>query len=140
MSGHGPESDWQVGSAVRWKMDPNGEFEELGQRVLAAEPGRRLSYTWHTLQPMHRQLFDSDEEFAEACRERSRVSFDIEPAEAGIKLTIIHDGFRSPDSVLLAGVRDGWVMILSAPPRGRPAPRRAPAGRAARVALTRGRG
>ena len=64
--GTGPQSDWEVGSPVRWKSDPNGEFEELGQRVLVAEPGRRLSYTWHTLQPMHRALFGSDDAFAEA--------------------------------------------------------------------------
>jgi len=117
MGGMGPESDWQVGSPVRWKMDPNGGFEELGQRVLEAEPGRRLSYTWHTLQPMHRELFGSDEEFAEACRERSRVTFDIEPAEIpelGVKLTITHDGFDSPDSKMLEGTSGGWIMIASA--------------------------
>lgn len=115
-AGTGPESDWEVGSPVRWKMDPNGEFEELGQRVLEAEPGRRLSYTWHTLQLMHRELFDSDEAFAEARKERSRVTFDIEPAEVaglGIKLTITHDGFAGPDSKMLEGVSGGWIMILS---------------------------
>jgi uncharacterized protein YndB with AHSA1/START domain/DNA-binding transcriptional ArsR family regulator len=117
MGGTGPDSDWQVGSPVRWKMSPGGEFQELGQRVLHAEPGRRLVYSWHTLQPMHRELFDSDEAFAEALRERSRVSFDIEPAEMammGTKLTITHDGFDSAESKMLEGTRLGWVMILSA--------------------------
>jgi len=117
MGGTGPESTWEVGSPVRWKSDPSGEFEELGQRVLVAEPGRRLSYSWHTLQPMHRELFDSDEEFAEALKERSTVTFDIEPAEIpvmGVKLTITHDGFDSPDSKMLEGTSGGWVMILSA--------------------------
>lgn len=117
MGGTGPESDWKVGSPVRWKSTPDGEFEELGQRVLEAEPGRRLSYTWHTLQPMHRALFDSDEEFAKACEERSKVTFDIEPAEVpelGSKLTITHDGFTSSDSRMLEGTSGGWVMILSA--------------------------
>ncbi|MGQ0841182.1 ArsR/SmtB family transcription factor [Actinokineospora sp.] len=117
MGGMGPDSDWQVGSSVRWQMSPDGEFEELGQRVLAAEPGKRLSYTWHTLQPMHRELFDTDEEFTQACTERTRVTFDIEPAEIavmGIKLTITHDGFDSPDSKMLEGVSGGWIMILCA--------------------------
>lgn len=119
MGDTGPESTWEVGSPVRWKSTPDGEFEELGQRVLEAEPGRRLSYTWHTLQPMHREMFGwaSDEEFAAACTERSRVTFDIAPAEVpgmGIKLTITHDGFDSPDSKMLEGVSEGWVMILSA--------------------------
>ncbi|MEE1750045.1 MULTISPECIES: SRPBCC domain-containing protein [unclassified Streptomyces] len=118
MGGYGPDSTWEVGAPVRWKMDPDGEFEEVGQRVLAAEPGRRLAYTWHTLQPMHRQMFDfaSDEEWDRAVQERSKVAFDIEPAEEpemGIRLTITHDGFDNPDSRMLEGVSEGWVAILS---------------------------
>lgn len=119
MGGWGPRSDWRPGSVVKWRMGPDGGFEDLGQSVLEAEPGKRLSYTWHTLQPMHRELFDtvSDEEFATAQKERSKVTFDIEPAEepsAGVKLTITHDGFDSPDSKMLQGISGGWVMILSA--------------------------
>lgn len=117
MGDTGPQSDWTVGSPVKWKSDPNGEFEDLGQRVLEAEPGKRLSYTWHALQPMHRELFDSDEEFDEARNERSKVTFDIEPAEVpemGVKLTITHDGFDSPDSKMLESVSGGWIMVLSA--------------------------
>ncbi|WP_335937916.1 ArsR/SmtB family transcription factor [Streptomyces sp. PTD5-9] len=118
MGGYGPDSTWEPGAPVRWKMDPDGEFEEVGQRVLEAVPGRRLSYTWHTLQPMHRQMFDfaSDEEWEKAVRERSKVAFDIEPAEepeAGVRLTVTHDGFDSPDSRMLEGVSGGWVVILS---------------------------
>ncbi|MFJ3698994.1 ArsR/SmtB family transcription factor [Streptomyces sp. NPDC090052] len=119
MDGWGPRSDWEPGSVVEWKMGPDGDFEDLGQRVIEAEPGKRLSYTWHTLQSMHREMSDdvSDEEFAEASKERSRVTFDIEPAEvpsAGVKLTITHDGFDSPASKMLEGVSGGWVLILSA--------------------------
>lgn len=119
MGGWGPRSDWGPGSVVEWKMGADGDFEDLGQRVLEAEPGRRLSYTWHTLQSMHRELFDevSDEESEAARQERSKVTFDIEPAEvpsAGVRLTITHDGFDSPDSKMLEGVSDGWVMMLSA--------------------------
>lgn len=116
MGNTGPRSDFQVGSRVEWKSDPDGEFEDLGQRVLEAEPGRRLAYTWHPLQPMHRDLFDSDEAYQAARSERSRVVFDIEPAEVpemGVKLTITHDGFDSPDSKMLHAVSSGWVMILS---------------------------
>ncbi|MGV9306732.1 MULTISPECIES: ArsR/SmtB family transcription factor [unclassified Nonomuraea] len=117
MGGTGPESTWEIGSPVRWKSFPDGEFQELGQRVLEAEPGKRLSFTWHTLQPMHREMFDSDEAFAVAVKERSKVTFEIEPAELevlGVKLTIIHDGFDSPDSKMLGSVSGGWIMILSA--------------------------
>ncbi|HVK25730.1 MAG TPA: metalloregulator ArsR/SmtB family transcription factor [Actinokineospora sp.] len=117
MGGTGPESDWKVGSPIRWKSNPAGEFEDLDQKVIEAIPGKRLSYTWHTLQPMHRDLFATDEEFAEALKERSKVTFDIEPASIpmmGMKLTITHDGFDSADSKMLEGVHEGWTMILSA--------------------------
>ncbi|MFD7944288.1 SRPBCC domain-containing protein, partial [Streptomyces sp. NPDC059744] len=82
------------------------------------EPVTRLSYTWHTLQPVHREMSGlmSDEAWAEAVKERSKVTFDIEPAEEaamGVELTITHDGFDSPDSKMLEGVSGGWIMILS---------------------------
>jgi uncharacterized protein YndB with AHSA1/START domain len=119
MDGWGPQSTWEIGATVKWKMGPDGVAEELGQRVLEAVPGRRLAYTWHTLQPMHREMIgiSSDEEWERAVKERSKVTFDIEPAEepsAGVKLTITHDGFDSPDSKMLESVTDGWIMILSA--------------------------
>lgn len=116
MGDTGPRSDWQVGSPVEWRSDPDGDFEDLGQRVVEAEPGRRLAYTWHPIQPMHRDQFDSDEDYEAARWERSRVTFDIEPAavpEMGVKLTITHDGFDSSDSEMLHAVSSGWVMILS---------------------------
>ncbi|GAA1363919.1 SRPBCC domain-containing protein [Streptomyces beijiangensis] len=117
MGGWGPVSDWQVGSVVRWQMGPDSDAQDLGQKVLEAEPGKRLTYTWHTLQPMHRELFDTDEEFAAALGERSTVSFAIEPGEvveAGTKLTLTHGDFDSPDSKMLEGTSGGWVMIVSA--------------------------
>lgn len=117
MGGTGPKSDWKVGSPVLWKSMPDDEYEDMDQQVLEAVPGKRLAYTWHRLQPMHRDLFDSDEEFEEAVKERSKVSFDIEPAEIpmmGMKLTITHDGFDTPESKMLEGTSGGWIMILSA--------------------------
>ncbi|MET9365281.1 metalloregulator ArsR/SmtB family transcription factor [Streptomyces sp. NPDC006632] len=114
--GWGPMSVWRVGSPVLWKMGPDGAYEDLDQVVVEAVPGRRLAYTWHRLLPMHRHLFDSDEEFARARSEQSRVAFDIRPAEPaslGVKLTLTHDGFDTPDSEMLKGVSGGWVMILS---------------------------
>ncbi|MGW1868402.1 ArsR/SmtB family transcription factor [Streptomyces mauvecolor] len=114
--GWGPMSDWKVGSPVLWKMGPDGAYEDLGQAVIEAVPGRKLAYTWHRLLPMHRQLFDTEGEFESARTEQSQVAFDIQPAETpalGVKLTITHDGFDSVDSEMLKGVSDGWVMILS---------------------------
>ncbi|MGW3743175.1 hypothetical protein ACWD62_21835 [Streptomyces sp. NPDC005146] len=31
----------------------------------------------------------------------------------GVKPTITHDGFDSPHSKMLEGVRGGWIMILA---------------------------
>lgn len=115
--GWAPSSDWRVGSKVLWPVEDGGEPQDLGQVVTEAEPGRRLAYTWHTLQPMHQEMFGmSDAEFAEAAKERSKVAFDIEPAEEpelGVKLTITHDGFASADSKMLEGVSGGWIMMMS---------------------------
>jgi uncharacterized protein YndB with AHSA1/START domain/DNA-binding transcriptional ArsR family regulator len=115
--GYGPSSDYRVGSPVRWRIEKGGEPQDMGQRVLEAVPGKRLVYTWHTLQPVHKEMLGlSDEEFAEAAKERSKATFDIEPAGEpgmGVKLTITHDAFDSPDSKMLEGVTQGWMMILS---------------------------
>ncbi|MEU3459423.1 metalloregulator ArsR/SmtB family transcription factor [Streptomyces sp. NPDC006733] len=115
--GWAPSSDWKVGSKVLWPTEDGGEPQDLGQVVTESEPGRRLAYTWHTLQPTHQQMFGmSDAEFAEAAKERSKVTFTIEPAEEpalGMKLTITHDGFTTADSKMLEGVSGGWTMMLS---------------------------
>jgi uncharacterized protein YndB with AHSA1/START domain/biotin operon repressor len=112
--GGGPESDWQVGSPVLWKMGPDDENHDWDQRVLEAEPGRLLSYSWHNYQPEMAQMFGwSEEKLAELRKEkRSKVTFEIEPAGPAVKLTVTHDDFE-PDSEMLRGVRQGWPAILS---------------------------
>lgn len=111
--GYGPESDWKVGSTVKWRTEPNGAARDLGQTVLESEPYRRLSYSWHTFQPEHAKEFGwSDEEFERALKERSKVTFDIEPARSAVKLTVTHDGFQQ-GSEMLTGISEGWPVILA---------------------------
>jgi uncharacterized protein YndB with AHSA1/START domain/DNA-binding transcriptional ArsR family regulator len=113
--GTGPQSEWKVGSPVRWRMDPATDYQDWDQKVLVSEPNRRLAYTWHGYQPEMAELFGwSDEQFAELSKEkRSKVSFDIEPAGGStVKLTVIHDDFE-PDSEMLKGISQGWPAILS---------------------------
>ncbi|MFC4016998.1 ArsR/SmtB family transcription factor [Micromonospora sp. GCM10011542] len=114
-------SDWQVGSPVLWQDAPDGEPRELGQRVLVAEPYRRLSYTWHGFQPEHAAHFGwSDEELAARLRERrSKVTFEIEPhGPAAVRLTVIHDDF-SPESEMHRAISGqlegsgGWPELLA---------------------------
>jgi uncharacterized protein YndB with AHSA1/START domain/DNA-binding transcriptional ArsR family regulator len=112
--GGGPLSDWTVGSPVKWRMSDEGEYLDWGQRVVVSEPYRRLVYTWHNYQPEMAEMFGwTEERLAELRRERiSKVSFDIEPASAAVKLTVVHDDFE-PDSEMLRGVSEGWPGILS---------------------------
>ncbi|MEV6375761.1 ArsR/SmtB family transcription factor [Micromonospora musae] len=114
------QSDWQVGAPVLWQDAPGEEFRDLGQRVLVAEPHRRLSYSWHGFQPEHAEHFgwSAAELAARLGERRSRVTFEIEPHGAAVRLTVIHDGF-SPDSEMhraISGQLDGsggWPELLA---------------------------
>jgi uncharacterized protein YndB with AHSA1/START domain/DNA-binding transcriptional ArsR family regulator len=112
--GDGLHSDWRTGSPVLWQMGPDGEPRDLGQVVLEADPHRRLAYTWHLPQPEHAEILGwSPQLLARLRREpRSRVAFDLEPAGATVKLTVVHDGF-APGSPMLAAVSGGWPEILA---------------------------
>src|SRR4051812_20054308 len=41
-------TDWKAGSSMSWRHSGGLETADAEQVVLAAEPFRRLSYTWHT--------------------------------------------------------------------------------------------
>ena len=122
-SGIALESDWRPGSPVRWQNAPTEEFRDLGQVVLAAEPYRLLSYSWHEFQPQHAERFGwTDEQFAEYAKERrSKVTFEIEPGGIGVRavrLTVTHDGF-DPGSQMhqaVSGQFDnsgGWPEVVA---------------------------
>jgi len=115
-------SDWNAGSTITWEIDHQmfaAANEDITiaddeQVVLASEPPRRLSYTWHTLSPEFIAAFgDGQESMAQAVHERrSKVTFEIEPVGDAVKLTVIHDDFE-PGSVLLTGVSEGWPSIIA---------------------------
>ena len=113
------ESDWQVGSPIRWQDAIGERPKDLGQVVLEADPYRRLSYSWHNYQPEHAEYFGwSDELLAELVKEpRSKVAFDIEPVGEQVRLTVVHDGFES-DTLMLQALSGrlrsgGWPELLS---------------------------
>ncbi|MBB6036131.1 ArsR/SmtB family transcription factor [Phytomonospora endophytica] len=113
--GTGPTSDWRPGSPITWSTEADGESHDWGQRVLEAEPGKRLSYTWHNYEPEMAKYFPdwTGARLAELRAEPvSKVTFDIEPAGDGVKLTVVHDGF-APDAEMLKGISQGWPGILS---------------------------
>jgi uncharacterized protein YndB with AHSA1/START domain/DNA-binding transcriptional ArsR family regulator len=105
------ETDWEVGSTMTW--DNNGiVIADPEQVVLESDPYRRLSYSWHTFTPQHKERL-GDEVFAKvAVERRSRVAFDIEPVGELVRLTVVHDDFE-PGSTAATMVRNGWPMFLS---------------------------
>jgi len=109
------ESDWQAGSTLTLEIADSGvKIADPAQVVLASEPYRRLSYTWHSFTPEWAAAYGfSDEHLATLAGERrSKVTFDIEPVGEMVKLTVIHDDFDQ-DSAVLPGITEGWPRILS---------------------------
>ena len=109
------ESDWKAGSAVTVQLDRGDvTVADPAQVVLESDPYRRLSYTWHTFTPEWAAAYDISEEHRAkfAAEPRSTVTFEIEPMGDYVRLTVVHDGFE-PGSAVLAGVSQGWPMLMS---------------------------
>jgi uncharacterized protein YndB with AHSA1/START domain/DNA-binding transcriptional ArsR family regulator len=107
------ETDWTEGSAMVW--DNHGALiVDPGQVVLESDPGRRLSYTWHSFTPELGDAIGFGEELltALAAEPRSRVTFEIEPAGDAVKLTVVHDGFE-PGSKVAESVSGGWPIVIA---------------------------
>ncbi|MET9673199.1 SRPBCC family protein [Streptomyces sp. NPDC006482] len=107
------ESEWTPGAPMVW--DEGGRrTADPEQVVLAAEPGRLLSYTWHTFTPVWAEAVGLDgEAYARLARERrSRVSFTIEPSGDTVKLTVAH-GDLEPDGIIKGLIGEGWPALVS---------------------------
>lgn len=106
-------SDWAVGSLVSWEY-AGATMADPRQVVVASEPPRLLSYLWHAVTPEFREAVGGDaaEWDAAAAEELSRVTFEIEPGEGQVRLTVTHGGFAE-DSVIREGVGQGWPQILA---------------------------
>jgi DNA-binding transcriptional ArsR family regulator len=111
--GHAMVSDWDKGSTYAWE-DSGLKIEHPEQVILESDPHRRLAFTFHTFVPELTELGLSDETIAKAAAEkRSKVSFDIEPADDGqVKLTVVHGDFE-PDSAVRELISGGWPWKLS---------------------------
>jgi uncharacterized protein YndB with AHSA1/START domain len=115
-----PEKLWQALTDPRFteqywfgfRVDAQGKagdrmtaFSPSGARVhddeiLVSEPPRRLVYEWKSLY----------EEFKD--ERPSRVTFEIEPKNGHVKLTVIHDGFEA-GSKMFPRIAEGWPAVLS---------------------------
>ncbi|WP_329109765.1 SRPBCC domain-containing protein [Micromonospora sp. NBC_01699] len=107
------ESDWRVGSTMVWEVG-SVRIADHAQVVLEADPYRRLSYTWHTVTPEFAAAHDTGDGLVArmAAEPRSKVTFEIEPLGATVRLTVTHDGFE-PGSAIREGIQHGWPELLS---------------------------
>jgi uncharacterized protein YndB with AHSA1/START domain len=98
--GHENVSTWEPGT--RWQhVKANDERTvELVGEVIEHHPPRRLVISW-----ANASQADSPESY-------SRVSFDIEPYQDMVRLTVNHDDLVV-GSGMAAGVSRGWPVVLS---------------------------
>ncbi|WP_330461764.1 metalloregulator ArsR/SmtB family transcription factor [Streptomyces sp. NBC_00820] len=97
--GHHNVSDWKAGS--RWehvRADGSGVADVVG-RVVESDRPTRLVVTWAA----------PDEEERE--ERHSRVTFDLQPHEGIVRLTVTHEDLN--DEGERAGIASGWPAVLS---------------------------
>ncbi|MEU3370095.1 SRPBCC family protein [Streptomyces sp. NPDC006711] len=106
------ESDWTQGSPLAWTQ-AGVTVAGPEQTVLAAVPGRRLAYTWHTFTERWAESVGLGEDVraAIAAERRSSVTFTIEPLGGQAKLTVTHD--FDPAGRVYALCEEGWPPVLS---------------------------
>ena len=107
------ETDWRPGSEMTLHHG-GAALTDPEQRVLEADPPRRLAYTWNKMSPEWAATWGLDAGFAAKIQNepRSKVTFDIEPAGEWVKLTVIHDDLE-PGSLTLESISGGWPMVLA---------------------------
>ena len=107
------ETDWKPGSEMVWHL---GEVAMAGpgQVVLEHEPYTRLSFTWHHITPEFAKAVEMDDELYEKTSREplSKATFELEPVDDQVKLTVIHTGFE-PGSAIRAMISDGWIRLIS---------------------------
>ena len=93
------ESDWSVGSPVRFYDSADDSLTDSGEVLVYDEP-KALAYTFK-----NEYLDDRKDD------EPSRVTFTIEPAGEGVvKLQVVHDEIEADQ---VEGWRNGWSPILA---------------------------
>jgi uncharacterized protein YndB with AHSA1/START domain len=85
-----------------------------GQVVLEYTPHTRLSYAWHNITPEFAERYEIDDAtYERASREPlSTATFELEPVDGQVKLTVIHSGFE-PGSTIRTMIQDGWPALLA---------------------------
>jgi len=98
--GHENVSDWKPGSAWQHvRADEQRTVNVVGKVVEVSSP-TRLVITWA-----------SPAQAADPAS-TSRVTFDVEPSDGLVKLTVTHDELEA-GSAMDQGIRQGWPIVLS---------------------------
>ena len=97
---HENVSDWSVGST--WQHVQKGEPEKVRVvgKVIESEPPRKLVVSWGRPTDEGNQA------------KHSRVTYEIEPLENSVKLTIVHDEFGD-DVEMFQSISTGWPLVIS---------------------------
>lgn len=98
--GHENVSDWKPGSKWQHVRANGARTVELVGEVVESSPPSRLVITWAN----ESQASDPDA--------YSRVTFEIEPYEEMVRLTVSHDDLVV-GSGMANGVTKGWPIVLS---------------------------
>jgi uncharacterized protein YndB with AHSA1/START domain len=93
------ESDWKPGSPWRL-LFADGRVADTGE-ILEADPPRRLVFRWRN-EFLHELKAEGP----------ARCTYEIEPVEGAVKLTITHAMDR-PNTKFIEAVSGGWPLILS---------------------------
>lgn len=99
------ESDWAVGSPVRFYDGGSDVITDTGV-VVEADPPKRLVYTFHQVEEGEDALAGPPEGAS------TRVAFDLEPLDDGrVRFRLVHDQLDSPEDI--EGWSAGWAPILT---------------------------
>ena len=98
--GHENVSDWTVGADWQHVRDNDARPVEIVGKVLEISAPHRLVISWAGASQA-----DNPDSY-------SRVTFEVEPHENGVRLTVSHDELELGSS-MAAGVTKGWPWVLS---------------------------
>ena len=98
--GHENVSDWKPGSAWQHVRANEERTVNIVGKVVEVSAPRRLVISW------------ASPSRAEDPAAYSRVTFDVEPYEGMVRLTVTHDELEA-GSAMAQGVQRGWPIVLS---------------------------
>jgi uncharacterized protein YndB with AHSA1/START domain/DNA-binding transcriptional ArsR family regulator len=95
--GHRNVSGWTKGDS--WQHERlDGSGIDGGGTILEIDPPRRLAHTWGEL------------EDADRPDRLSRVTYDLEPVDDAVRLTVTHENLTTEQT---SDTQEGWALVLS---------------------------